>query len=248
MQELQWQDVVMDVLAAVQSLGKQAREADVVSRAVELGVWSTEELEARAWYTGNGIDSHIEHIVRRALQVETGSRGTLERLHGVYVVRDSAPDGGFGVPYHRAAANELAAAELPTHQVDLTELDRATKRHMDLQDRLADMLRGLGVEPRSPASWQPQFDLAFEYAGKRFVIEIKSGDPVSAQQVRLGVGQVLEYGHLLRDIDSQDVRAVLLIEAEPPHPWRALGAAIGIQFLQADQLENSLSSLFSGAS
>lgn len=247
-QELQWQDVVMDVLAAVQSLGKQARETDVVSRAVEFGEWNTEELKARAWFTGDGIDSHIEHIVRRALQIETGSRGTLERRHGVYVVKDSTPDGGFGVPYQRAAVSELDATALPTHQVDFAELDRATKRHMDLQDRLADMLHGRGVEPRSPASWQPQFDLAFEHAGRRFVVEVKSGDPVSVQQVRLGAGQVLEYSHLLRDIDSQDVRAVLLVEVEPPQPWRVLADALGIQFLRADQLEKSLSSLLSDTS
>jgi hypothetical protein len=118
---------------------------------------------------------------------------------------------------------------------------------MDLQDRLADVLRRRGVDPRSPGSWQPQFDLAFEHAGRCFVVEVKSGDPVSAQQVRLGAGQVLEYRHLLRDTVSQEVRAVVLIEGEPPPPWGAVAAAVGIQILRADRLEESLTALLSSA-
>ena len=120
---------------------------------------------------------------------------------------------------------------------------------MNLQDRLADALRRRGVEPRSPGSWQPQFDVAFEHAGERFVVEVKSGHPVSAQQVRLGAGQLLEYRHLLRNTAtaSQEVHAVLLVEAEPPHPWAALVGGLGIRLLRADQLEESLSALLAGA-
>jgi hypothetical protein len=114
---------------------------------------------------------------------------------------------------------------------------------------LADALRRRGVEVRSPGSWQPQFDLAFEHAGKCFVVEVKSGDPVSTQQVRLGVGQLLEYRHLLRDTDTvlQEMHTVLLVEAEPPHPWGALAVALGIQLLRADQFEESLPALLAGA-
>jgi len=246
-QELQWQDVVTEVVEAVGSLGKQAREPAIISRAIELGGWNSQELDARAWYTGSGVDSHIEYIVRQALQLETGSKGKLERLHGVFSVTAPGSDTGFGVPYRRASDSEPAETELPAHLVDLVELDRATKRHMDLQDCLADALRSRGVEPRSPGSWQPQFDLAFEHAGKCFVVEVKSGDPVSAQQVRLGAGQVLEYRHLLRGSVSQEVHAVLLIEAEPPNPWSGLAVAVGIQFLLVDRLEESLAALLRGA-
>lgn len=246
-QELQWQDVAADVLEAVRSLGKEARGPAVISRAIELGGWSADELNARAWYTGSGVGSHIEHIVGQALQLELGSTRNLQRLHGVYSLATTGPAAGFGVPYHRAGDQAPADAELPTHLADLAELDRATKRHMDLQDRLADVLRRRGVDPRSPGSWQPQFDLAFEHAGRCFVVEVKSGDPVSAQQVRLGAGQVLEYRHLLRDTVSQEVRAVVLIEGEPPPPWGAVAAAVGIQILRADRLEESLTVLLSSA-
>lgn len=244
-QELEWQDVLPDVLEAVAGLGKDAREPAVVARAIELGDWGAEELAARAWYTGSGVNSHIENIVRRALQFETGTNGLFHRVHGVYSLTASAPAAGFGVAYRPAGNNRPDADELPAHLVDLAELDRATKRHMDLQDHLADALRQGGIEPRSPASWQPQFDLAFEHADVCFVVEVKSGNPVSAQQVRLGVGQLIEYRYRLQAVLSVEVRAALLVESRPPDPWTALADAVGIQLILADELEQSLSALTS---
>jgi hypothetical protein len=152
------------------------------------------------------------------------------------------------VPYRRASDSEPdAEEELPPNLVDLSELDRATKRHMELQDRLADQLRGRGLDPRSPGSWQPQFDLAFEHAGIYYVVEVKSGRPVTSQQVRLGVGQVLEYQHLLTTSSSQRVRSALLVEALPPDPWVALADSLGVLLLDGDALGESLSLMLSTA-
>lgn len=243
-QELQWRDLVVDVREAVRGIGREAREPAVVSRAIELGEWSAEELEARAWYTGSGVDSHLEHIVGQALQFEVGSKGSLERVHGLYSVKTTAPADEFGAPYRPAGADrEAEAEELSAHLVDLAKLDRATQRHMDPQNHLAHALRCRDIEPCSPRDWQPQFDLGFEHEGRRFVVEVKSGDPVTAQQIRLGAGQVLEYCHMLRDSSSKETRPILLIESKPPHPWRALAGELGIELLCAEELESSLSVL-----
>jgi hypothetical protein len=246
-QELEWQDVFPDVLEAVANLGGNAREPDVIALALELGGWSTEHLEAPAWYTGSGVESHIELIVGRALLSETGTKGLFDRIHGVYSLKASATANGFGVAYRPAGSDPADAEELPEHLVDLAKLDRATKRHMDLQDRFAQALRDRGIEPLSPGSWQPQFDVAFEHAGKRFVVEVKSGDPVSAQQLRLGTGQLLEYCYLLRNEEPDAVQAVLLVESAPPSPWSSVVQAVGIQMLQANELDESLSAMLSGA-
>ena len=246
-QEVEPQDVAADIVEAVHSLGREARRPAVILRALEIGGWNDRELAARAWYTGTGASSHIENVVGKALDRALDLTRDLERVHGVYSLTTTGPAVEFGVAYRRAGDGHSAKDELPAHLADLAELDRATKRHMELQDRLADALRARGVEPRSPGSWQSQFDLAFEHAGMWFVVEVKSGDPVTSQQVRLGTGQVLEYRHLLSDILPQEVHAVLLVEAEPPHPWAALAVALGIRFLRADQLEESLSALLAGA-
>lgn len=244
-QELEWQDVVPDVLAAVRSLGKAAREQAVIERAVEVGDWSAEELAARAWYTGSGVGSHIRHIVGQALRFEVGSKGSLRQVHGLYsLAAGKTASDEFGVPYRPAGADDSEGEEeLPPHLADLAELDRATRRHMNLQDRLAEDLRNRGIVPLSPGSWQPQYDLAFEDDGARFVVEVKGGSPVGAQQLRLGVGQLLEYRHLLSVSEPHEVRGVLLVESDPPPPWDVLAEAVGIKIITASRLEESLSEM-----
>ncbi len=240
-QEVEWRDVAPDVLEAVASLSGEAGKAEIVARAVELGEWSDEELAARAWYTGGDSDSHIEHVLSQVLLFEVGTGGSLQQRHGRYSL--SGGD-GFGVAYRPAADDRPPGADGPPARiVDLAELDRSTKRHMDLQDCLAEALRERGIQPLSPAPWQPKFDLAFEHKGYRFVVEVKGGSPVGAQQARLGVGQVLEYQHILTAGRPSPVQGVVLFETVPPRPWVELAEALGLRLLRADQLELSLSAL-----
>jgi len=245
-QELEWEDVADDVLAAVQALGSRARRPGVIERAIELGGWSDTELAARAWYTGGGESSHIRSIVGTALSREHTLTQRLERLTGGrYIVRgggESQP--AWGVPYRPAASNEATVPDDAPHLVDVSGLDAATSRHMSLQDELAADLRGRGIEPLSPGTWQPQFDIAFEHAQRRYVVEVKSGAPVSPQQVRLGTGQVLEYCHLLKEGDEP--RPVLLLEGEPPSPWDLLLADLRIGVICSDSLSASVTRLLQG--
>ncbi len=246
-QELEWQDVSDDVLAAVRSLGSGARRPGVVEHAVELGGWTSEELDARAWYTGFGDPSHIRQIVTTALEREYSfTRRLGRRMGGLYFVNEGVDTPGlFGVSYRRASSTAATVPDRAPHEVDLSKLDAATARHMSLQDEFADQLIERGIEPRSPASWQPQFDLAFEHEGRHFVVEVKTGYPVSTQQTRLGVGQVLEYCHVLRDGESSP-RPVLLLEGEPPSPWPVLlHDELGISVIRADGIVSSLNGLLS---
>ena len=149
-QELEWQDVAPDVLEAVRSLGNQTRGPEVISRAIELGGWTQGELNARAWHTGSGVVRHIDRIMRQALEFELGLTKRLQRTHGVYSVTGHPAGAGFGVAYRRANDGKPAEREPPELLVDLAELDRATERHMDLQDRLADALRERDLEPPTP--------------------------------------------------------------------------------------------------
>jgi hypothetical protein len=240
-QELEWRDLVPDVLEAVRSLGGKARGPEIVTRAIELGEWNEEELKARAWYTGGGIDSHIEHILNQALLLEQGAKGRMDQIHGLYALAEGNPQ--FGAAYRPAVNEEPSEEELPPHVVDLAELDRATKRHMRLQDQLAEALRRRGIEPLSAATSEPKFDLAFEFGSNRYVVEVKGGNPPGSQQVRLGVGQVVEYRHLLAQGQPVDVRPVVLLETGPSYPWPSLAKEIGLRFLVADRLEESMTAL-----
>ncbi len=118
---------------------------------------------------------------------------------------------------------------------------------MRLQDRFADELRRRGIEPRSPGPAEPQFDLAFEHRGAIHVVEVKTGTLPSQPQVRIGVGQVLEYHAVVGDMYSTPVRPMLLLEGEPPAPWPQLAERLAIQIVRADRLDESLNELLNVA-
>jgi hypothetical protein len=96
-----------------------------------------------------------------------------------------------------------------------------------------------------PTGSQPVFDLAFEHNSARYVVEVKSGEPASSQQVRYGVGQVLEYTHLLNQqaAAAMPVMSVILIETAPPAPWAELAEQLGIRFLVIADLQAGLDAL-----
>lgn len=245
-QEVDWQEVGDDIVQAVHELGQDARAPAVLEYALQLGEWADEELAARAWYTGTGDPSHVRNVLRRALQMEQSSTGRISRTHGSgpFHVNGAyeSPRRRFGTPYRPAASRDATQPDDAPHRVDLSALDAATARHMMLQDLLAGRLTARGIRPLSPSATDPAFDLAFEHNGYRYVVEVKSGLPVTPQQVRLGTGQILEYAHLLRDRD-RDVIPALLIESEPPSPWTQLAAGLGIRLVRADALAEGLDSL-----
>jgi hypothetical protein len=245
-QEVDWTELGDDVLQAVHELGRDAHAPAVIERAVEIGEWTEKELAARAWYTGGEDASHVRNVVRRALRYEQDVTRRIGRTYGAGAYRilggyePSAT--GFGVAYRLAADREPTQPDDVPLQFDLTKLEGATARHMELQDRLAVSLRERGIEPRSPAPSQPLFDLAFEHAGCRYVVEVKSGLPVTSQQIRLGISQILEYAYVLQD-PSDDVIPVLLVEGVPPAPWTELAAQLRVHVIRADALDTALDNL-----
>ena len=81
-QELEAEDLGDDIVAAIQNLGSDARPPAIFERAIELVGWNEEELAARAWYTGSGNQSHVERVLRQALQRELVLTTRVTRAHG----------------------------------------------------------------------------------------------------------------------------------------------------------------------
>ncbi len=246
-QEVQWRDLGDDVLQAVYELGSEARFGEVLERAIAIGRWTPEELGVLAWYTSaNAEPSHIRTVVRQAIGFEESLTRRIHRDYssGPYrIVGDYALVGsGFGSTYRPASGHEATQPDDAVLKIDLAALEAATERHMKLQDDLAEALEARGIDPRSPSGSQPFFDLAFEHDGLRYVVEVKSGNPASQQQVRYGVGQVLEYAHLLSSADAS-VIPVILIESVPPMPWVDLAGQLGVRVLVAAELDSALDTL-----
>jgi hypothetical protein len=101
---------------------------------------------------------------------------------------------------------------------------------------LAEALLAQGLLPLSPAHGQPAFDLAWRIGDRLYVAEVKSLVLVNeAHQVRLGIGQVLDYAHSLGAFPA------LALESRPQDPrWSALCAQLGIALLWPSRFQDYL--------
>jgi hypothetical protein len=99
---------------------------------------------------------------------------------------------------------------------DPSELDRATREHRALENWLITSLIEAGAAPLDPAG-EPQFDLAWTKGSALVVCEVKTTSVVNeTKQLRLGIGQVLHYRHVLRRaLPISAVTAALLVSAAP---------------------------------
>lgn len=119
---------------------------------------------------------------------------------------------------------------------DPAERDRATQVHKSLENWLMTKLRELAIEPLDPAG-DPFFDLAWRLPDALWVCEVKSSANHEEQQLRLGLGQVLRYSHLLADAPPRlPTRAALLIEHAPSDArWLALCTDLGVLLFWPDR-------------
>jgi hypothetical protein len=101
--------------------------------------------------------------------------------------------------------------------VDLDERDRKLREHFRLTGMAADVLKDAGLVPRSPVGQVCAYDLAWMKGRSFQVLEVKTTTPESeVQQMRLGLGQVLEYRTWLRSQKPNwRVEGHLLVSARP---------------------------------
>jgi hypothetical protein len=98
-------------------------------------------------------------------------------------------------------------------EVDLTEIDRATRAHELTLETLGQFLLEQGLELRLPTGASPKFDGGWRTGSELFIAEVKTiSDANESQQVRLGLGQILDYGGQLR---RQKPMLVLVLDRRP---------------------------------
>lgn len=87
--------------------------------------------------------------------------------------------------------------------------------HEQTRKSLAEFLAGLGIAWVKPRREEPRFDLGWRSEGRFFVAEVKSLEREAVEQLRRGLGQVLEYRHRLAMLTDEQVVAVLATSREP---------------------------------
>jgi len=139
---------------------------------------------------------------------------------------------------YRIVDENIKISQPDPFAVDPEKVERGTRGHAMTQNALAAFLRGQDIEPRSPGQGDPEFDLAWEIDETLYVAEVKSITTANEEkQLRLGLGQILRYRHVLKEV-VQDVVAVLVTEREPTDAsWRELCRELGVVFAWTGDFE-----------
>lgn len=131
-------------------------------------------------------------------------------------------EGVLGGPLRPRAAVTRDAVELTT---DMSALDAGTKAHEETVVALKAHLHQAGHLAQGPSRGSPLFDIGWHDGTRVFIGEVKSlRGTVQDQQIRLGIGQLLDYTHQLK-ARGQLVVPVLILECQPNSSrWATLAA------------------------
>jgi hypothetical protein len=147
-----------------------------------------------------------------------------------------------GRPYVTPTRSQLAHEDRSqVFMRDPDKIDRATKAHMDTQDRLAEVVQAHGLDPLSPNLDDPDFDIAWRNADVAYPTEVKSlTEDNEEKQLRLGLGQVLRYAQRLA-WEVSEVQPVLAVERKPTDDtWIDLCAQLGVTLTWPKRFEQDL--------
>jgi hypothetical protein len=145
------------------------------------------------------------------------------------VVQDTATSrgGATWVPY-APVSERPAAIQRDPFPFDPDARDRATLAHMRTQNRLAEWAADRGFTVQASAG-EPQVDLAWTDGKRRTIVEVKTINlDNEARQLRLGLGQLLDYHDQLA-MRGEDVILTLATDRKPSDPrWSRLCERYGV--------------------
>jgi hypothetical protein len=129
----------------------------------------------------------------------------------------------FGAPLQRRNGSvHLPGSGLT---LDLNQLGAGTEAHEQTVEALVRRLGLDGIIAYGPDHRGPQFDAGWRQGDAIWLAEVKSLRNTDQSQIRLGVGQILDYVSQVRAVDpSRHVQAALVLEQEPSdlQRWKTL--------------------------
>ncbi|WP_406132851.1 hypothetical protein [Streptomyces zaomyceticus] len=138
-----------------------------------------------------------------------------------------------GGPLRVRRTGQRASGDLA---LDLSRLDEATAAHEATVGALIAYLSRQGIQACTYASGAPEFDVGWSRGEDVFVAEVKSLTGAREdQQIRLGVGQILDYAQQLRSaFPSTVIHPVLVLEKRPSAArWTELADSVGLRLTWA---------------
>ena len=145
-------------------------------------------------------------------------------------VKANRPSGPADLDYE-VLDESVPIVKIDVYEVDPSVVERGLQGHRRTQNALANWVRQRGLHPRRPGPTSPAlYDLAWKDGHTLYVCEVKSVTEMNEEkQLRLGLGQVLRYRHLLQR-SGVTVVPVLVPERAPKDPtWNDLCRALGVR-------------------
>lgn len=138
-----------------------------------------------------------------------------------------APDEPAGLPDVPLTPRAVPIHDAQGLTLDLALLDAGTAAHEATVEALIFYLELTEVAVVKPRPGEPLFDAAWHHNGRMYLAEVKSLTGAHQdQQIRLGVGQVLDYTHQMQ---HRTPCPVLVLEKEPDDGrWLSMAEAVGI--------------------
>jgi hypothetical protein len=187
-------------------------------------------------YVGQFVLDELEPCtITTAPSTQHGPPRQVIRFHLLPIDRAVTASKGdrLGRPYRRRDENLKVTSREAVTARDPDAAGRGLRAHHRLQNRLSDLVEAAGYTPVDPESpIDPAFDLAWFVDHTLVVVEVKSCTPDNqTQQLRLGIGQVLDYEDTLLG-RGHTVQPVLYLEEQPADPrWSGLAQRHGIQLI-----------------
>ena len=132
-----------------------------------------------------------------------------------------------GTPYRPEDETVEIAAPAASSGADPDAGGRGLRSHRRLQNLLATEVEEAGLVPRSPAPSDPEFDLGWEVDDEHWVVvEVKSLTPSNEiRQLRMALGQVLDYADVLQRRYRKVTRVIFLPREPTDRRWVRLAGA-----------------------
>jgi len=169
-------------------------------------------------YVGEfALDDREPYDLRTAPSTGGGPQRRVIRFHLRRVDRPAVVPvpGPLGKPFQARDETIEPASPTTSAPADPDAAGRGLRAHHRLQNQLAELVKAAGYAPRDPAPIDPDFDLAWETPAATVVVEVKSCTKANeVRQLRMGIGQVLDYEDVLR-ARGREVQPVLYLERAP---------------------------------
>lgn len=144
-----------------------------------------------------------------------------------------------GSPYTPKPDDIDVSPRTTPRSADPDAYGRGLRQHRKTERELADMIKVQGHTPLQPSPSDPPFDVAWYTDDNEVtIVEVKSITRLNeSKQMRLGIGQILDYAETMR-LRGLVVTSVLHLSHEPrDQRWSSICDRAGIRLTWAEQTE-----------